>query len=88
MIMADWCKSCKYYGESSLSYPCAICERAYDNAPTKHKEIDVVPVVRCRDCFHFEPYGHRDAVGVCKLNNNSEWRGEEDYCSKWHEDGD
>lgn len=50
--------------------------------------VDAEPVVRCRDCFHFEPYGHRDAVGVCKLHNNSEWRGEEDYCSKWHEDGE
>ena len=36
--MANWCKSCKYYGESSLSYPCVVCERAYDNPPTKHKK--------------------------------------------------
>lgn len=48
--MTNWCKSCKYYGESALSYPCAVCERAYDEPPTKHENIDCVEVVRCKDC--------------------------------------
>lgn len=43
--------------------------------------VDAVEVVRCKDCFHFDAYGSRDAFGICNLNYGSERRGNEDYCS-------
>lgn len=82
--MIDWCKSCKYYGESSLSYPCAICERAYDNAPPKWESNDHVRVVRCKDCKYYTVHcnsQYNGTRGKCKLiDDNDTWFGD-DFCS-------
>lgn len=70
------CDDCKHYKDNIVCGGCHGTNVLYE------------PLVRCKNCFHFEPYGHPDAVGVCKLNNGSEWNGDEDYCSKWHEEGE
>lgn len=35
--------------------------KAVENAPT----VDAVPVVRCKDCKHYEPF--REHYGFCKI---------------------
>lgn len=67
-----------------LTVPYSSCKNALDNAPT----VDAVPVVRCRDCKNWEPYGSKAArnigdplerYGGCKV-----WHGghlESDFCS-------
>lgn len=61
-----------------------LIHNAIDNAPA----VDAVPVVRCRDCKNWEPYGSKAArnigdpierYGGCKV-----WHGghlESDFCS-------
>ena len=41
-------------------------EYTIDNIPT----IDAVPVVRCKDCFHFELIHERQNQGVCTINTD------------------
>lgn len=97
--MANWCKSCKYYGESSLSYPCVVCERAYDRPPTKHEKSDYVKVVRCWECVHRrkrecplynEKYmeydmGYGDIEQVCKITDGTI---DDGFCYKGERRGD
>lgn len=49
--------------------PCYV-----DDAPT----VDAVPVVRCRDCKLWEPYGSK---GARKIGDPLEWYG---GCEIWH----
>lgn len=44
------------------------------------EECDYKKVVRCKDCYHFEPFDCPDGWGICKLHNDSEWHGN-DHCS-------
>jgi Pyruvate/2-oxoacid:ferredoxin oxidoreductase delta subunit len=45
-------------------------------APT----VDANVVIRCKDCYHFEPFDCPDGWGICRLNGNSDWKGS-DHCS-------
>lgn len=48
------------------------------------EKADCVRVVRCKDCYHFEPFDCPDGWGICKLHNDSEWHGN-DHCSYGYE---
>lgn len=51
-----------------------IAKEIIRNAPT----VDAVPVVRCRDCKNWEPYGSKAAR---KIGDPLEWYG---GCEIWH----
>lgn len=42
----------------------AVWKQDIDDAPT----IDAVPVVRCKDCVHFDLYRRDDGYGFCKVD--------------------
>ena len=60
-----------------------IVRRAIERAPA----IDAVPVVRCRECKHWEPSGSKagnsfsdmEYIGGCEFANY--YRRESDFCS-------
>ena len=59
MRLIDADKLPKYTGYALSANEVA---KAVENAPT----VDAVPVVRCKDCKHYEPF--REHYGFCKID--------------------
>jgi Pyruvate/2-oxoacid:ferredoxin oxidoreductase delta subunit len=60
-----------------------MSEKTYNNLVTlilNTPTVDANVVIRCKDCYHFEPFDCPDGWGICRLNGNSDWNGS-DHCS-------
>lgn len=63
--------------DSGLWIRYKVFEEALDEAPTVN--VNVGPLVRCRDCIYYEPYKDGGSGGIC--SNTDFWMPEDGYCS-------
>lgn len=81
------CESCGYWTHEFVPEFCLLGENfklGICEAIKKAEEVDAVPVVRCRDCKHFEEhkgYGNLGESAYTCQHNMDGWIYPTDYCS-------